>query len=62
MEKFQTAFTDVMNKGRKKLTVGPNNTDTNGSVDNIQYKLSAVVTHQGNKSTEVGHYVADAFR
>jgi hypothetical protein len=62
MDEFKNAFIDAMNTGTKELAVGPNNDNTNETKFKDQYQLSAVVTHQGNKSTEVGHYIADVFR
>ena len=62
MNKFKNAFNDVMNTRTNELKVDPNNSKTNATTFNDQYQLSAVVTHQGTKSTQVGHYIADVFR
>ena len=62
LKEFCQIFTEEVRKKVPNINDNAKLQELNKIANGYTYKLSAVVTHKGYKSTETGHYVADILR
>ena len=62
LKEFCQTFTEEVSKKVPNINDNAKLQESNKIANGYTYKLSAVVTHKGYKSTETGHYVADILR
>ena len=59
---FRDAFIDEMTKETDESQIYLNISKHSSDDADFEYKLSGIITHLGNSSTQCGRYIADVYR